>query len=112
MWPFNKQQETRVQVLQRDICKLRLSEWRGDKGLVASAGSVLVDPRLRMMLDVLMNECPAAYSLAVGTPLESRALYQAKTEGYMMAISNLEAMGKLSAVQDTIEPTFEVEEKE
>lgn len=85
-----------------------LEEWHKDPSLVSLAQTVLSDPRTAQMLAVLRAESPANYGLApLGVSLEDRAAFQARTEGYHLALNNFEALGKLTVVMPESEPTYE-----
>lgn len=101
---------TQVRVITRDRVKLRLHEWRSDPALTKAAGVILNNSDARLMLDVLNNEHPAHFVLAPGTSVDDRAVYQARCEGYTMALANLEAMAMHQEAQKELEPTFEREE--
>lgn len=85
-----------------------LEDWQKDESLVSLAADVLADPRTAQMLSVLRAESPANYGLApLGVSFEDRAAFQARTEGYHLALNNFEALGKLTVVSTESEPTFE-----
>lgn len=113
MWPFTRpSREIRIQTVLIDPLKLRLAQWQGDRNLTNSAGKVMAEGTVKLMLQVLGNESPALWSMDVNTSLESRALQQARIEGYNMALKNLEAMAVHVAFTEAIEATFEPEQRE
>lgn len=101
---------TQIHVIQRDPCRLTLKEWRSVPELVLRARKYLADPNFRIMLDVLTTEDPSNLSY-MRISLEERAVIQARCEGYRMAISTLEAMGRPLEVEEALESTFEPEEQ-
>ena len=65
------------------------------------------------MMSVMRNESPSELKLPqVGTAITDRAALQAQTEGYMMALNNLEAMSLVNRVEEETPATFEPEEQE
>ena len=110
MWPFTKPPIRRIEIVRRDITRVRLSEWRADAGLCATGGRVLMDASVQLMIQVLRNENPSSWALPPGSSLETRACYQAMIEGYTMALSNLEAMAVHDKVVPLEQPGFEAEE--
>lgn len=99
----------KLRIIERSSSTLRLHEWRSDKDLVMMAQKVFLDPNFRMMLDVCRNENPSSFVLDINAPEHVRASYQSKTEGYMMALTNLEAMSRFNLPEKQLEPTFEPE---
>jgi hypothetical protein len=104
---FRKKQSQPIQVVRRDACRLRMSEWRANLALVREAGDVLNTTTARTMIDVVRNESPANIVL-LGVPIEERAVMQARIEGYQMALTNLEALAEFEQPKEQLpEPTFE-----
>ncbi len=96
-----------LEIIRRELCRLTVPEWRSDPGWVGTAASVLSDPRLKQMLDVVANSSPAFEVLPMGTATQDRLVAQARAEGYTMALANLEALGVGQALQTPMEATFE-----
>lgn len=89
---------------------MRLDEWQRSENLVTAATRVLSDPTMRVMLDVLRNESPVNFALPdQGVQATDRIAYQSKTEGYHLALNNLEAFAMLKTDAPLIEATFEDE---
>jgi len=110
IWPWSK--TVRVQILPRQATKLRLSEWQSDQALTVQAGKALADPTVQLMVAVLQNEHPAFIALPEEVELHERAIVQARSEGYTMALANLEALGQFKKPTVMPEATFEAEEIE
>jgi hypothetical protein len=73
--------------------RLGLTEWRKNEQLVSEMMKISSQPIWRAMMAVMRNESPAEIKLPqMNTPITDRAALQAQTEGYQMAINNLEAM--------------------
>jgi len=107
--PFRRQQ--RLQIIRRSQTTLRLHEWRSEKALVSSAMRIMRDPDFQMMLDVMENEHPGvAHVLPDSADLATRAVHQARAEGYTMALANLVALGRFEKMIEPLEATFEPEE--
>lgn len=96
-------------VAHRDPLKLRLHEWRADRALVSRGLQLINNPDFRLALDVLQNEHPANAILPDGCSLDIRAVFQARGEGYTLALANLEALAKFESVSEPLEATFEAE---
>ena len=100
-----------VQIVRRDSLKLRLAEWRADLRLVSGARQLMESEDFRCMIDVLRNENPANYVMPLGTSAQDRASNQCRAEGYTMALSNLEALSRPNSLVESVEATFEPEER-
>ena len=104
-WNHFKRKQ-RIEVIQRDRSQLRLSEWRAAPHLVKLAQDTLARPEVRLMLDVLHNEHPSGMVYNDGVPHDVRVVAQARSEGYTMALSNLESLGSFSKQAVPVEDTF------
>ncbi len=104
-WRLKRQRK--LEIIRRELCRLTVPEWRADPGWVGTAASVLSDPRLKQMLDVVGNSSPAFEVLPLGAGAQERIVQQARGEGYTMALANLEALGVGQALQTPMEATFE-----
>lgn len=98
--------EQKIQVVVKDPTLLRVSEWRGDKDLCSTARNVLMTPDLRLMLQVVLNEHPAFIALTHGTPVEERAIWQARAEGYGLALANLQSLSKFEEAREPLVEDF------
>jgi len=101
--------QLKVMVTHRDPLKLRLHEWRADRALVSKGLQLINSPDFRLVLDVLRNEHPSNLMLPDGCSLDIRAVFQARGEGYTLALANLEALAKFEPVHEPLEATFEPE---
>lgn len=108
---FRRRPKAKIEVIKREVCRLTVQEWRADPGWVGTGASVLSDPRLRQMLDVVGNSSPAFEVLPYGTAAQDRLVAQARAEGYTMALANLEALGVQQALRHPVEATFEEPQK-
>lgn len=109
---WHKATAVTVKVITRQATKLRLSEWRADKALCVRASKLMDDSTVQLMVSVLHNEHPAFVVIDPRTPLDDRAIFQARCEGYTMALANLEAMASHQPTKDVLEPEFAPEEVE
>lgn len=110
MFSFLKKRQSqsiKVNVITREPFKLRLAEWQADEKLTHGMMVLMNGDLAKLALQCLINEHPAFYSLPVDASIESRAAYQAKCEGYSMAIANLEAMSQKRKIVELDQPTFE-----
>jgi hypothetical protein len=101
--------QTKVQVIERTPFDLRLSEWRADRTLCASARNLFGERDFYTILQVIANEHPANLVHADAIPIEQRAIIQARAEGYTLALSNLASMAHYSPMSQPLEATFEPE---
>lgn len=117
MWPFDRKSPSpasptprrAIQIVERELGSLTLPEWRQDKSLCAQAAGVLSSPIVRQMLQVIHNSHPA-FQVMVNGDTASRALQQARCEGYTMALADIESMGITAVTGETIEAEFGEEE--
>ena len=105
---FGKKQK-RIEVVRRESTVLRLAEWRTQPELVAMADAVWRNADFRLMLQVVQTESPGNFAVLSGD-LETRALHQARSEGYNLALAHLKALRvSVDKVQE-LEATYEAEE--
>jgi hypothetical protein len=104
---FFRKKPIRLEVVRREESKLRLADWQRDPQLCSLAAKVLANADLQLMLSVLKNEHPARIALRLGVPTDDRVVMQARSEGYEMFLSNLEAMGISRVPDEPIESAFE-----
>jgi hypothetical protein len=109
---FWQKTEYRVKVITRDRTNLSLDEWRSDQALCNAAGKALLNPNIQAMLDVLRNSHPAYFVHTGSISMEDRAVLQARSEGYTLALSNLEALAIHRKPPTEVEATFEPEQPE
>lgn len=113
MWPFKlKKTKLDIKIIQRDPLTLRLAQWQADEKLSHAASKLLLDPTFQLMLQVNRNESPHLLHLAIDCPIETRALHQARIEGYNMALRNFEAMSYHKPAPAELVATFETEEQQ
>lgn len=109
---FSKPKSDSLERFRSEPLKLTLTEWQKNEQLVAAMMGIARLPVWRAMMQVMRSECPAELKLPqVGTAITDRAALQAQTEGYMMAINNLEAMCTVQDNQEEPAATFEPEEQ-
>lgn len=109
LWPFKKQ-SVELKVITRPSSDLRLSDWQASAKLVGSAQQVLSGDFARLMVCVLQNESPANWVMHGEATVDQRAMQQARVEGYIMALTNLQALTKFQEPKKDLEPSFEPEE--
>lgn len=98
----------RIRIVDVRSSNLTLDIWQRSQELVTEAMRLAQDRTFKLMMDCLRNSSPVNYGLPdIGTNPMDRAALQAKTEGYHMALNNIEAMSQLLQRQDTIEAVFE-----
>lgn len=111
MWPFKPKQPVQIKVINREVSKLRLHEFRSDPNLCKGVAEALRGGYMRVAVDVLNNEHPGNSVLHTNTSLEVRACHQARCEGYTQAIANLEAMARHEQPVSLLETSFEEAEE-
>lgn len=97
----------KVAYIEREVCRLTVAEWRADKGFVASAAGVLIDPRVKQMLDCVANSSPSQEVLPLSAGAHERIVQQARQEGYVMALANFAALGREAAPAEPVQSLFE-----
>lgn len=113
MWPFKPKPTTlNLKITSKPASKLRLAEFRADPEMAKGASEILNNPMFQVMMQVNRNESPALILLRTEAPMDSRALHQARIEGYNMCLRNFEAMAEHSALPEQLAATFEPEERQ
>jgi hypothetical protein len=111
MFGFKKRPAPRLQVVYRDCSRLTLEQWRSVPDLVKVGMKFMSDPLFRQMLDVCRNEHPIE-TVHIDADMYTRAIHQARIEGYMLCLNNLESMGSIVKHEEPIESTFEPPEED
>ena len=106
---FKRKHSVKVALISREPFKLTLNEWRADETMANAAQKVLNGATVRLILQVLYNSSPA-WEVLQGADIVTRAVQQARIEGYTMALANMEAMGIHQKIADPIEATWEPED--
>lgn len=113
MWPFPKPStHLKIQLVGKPATKLRLDEFRSDPEMAKGADEILNNPMFQVMMQVCKNESPALMALTMDSSLDTRALHQARIEGFNMALRNFEAMAQHAALPEQLAATFEEEERQ
>lgn len=92
-------------VIRRDVCRMTIDEWKTNREHVTLAQQTLNDSKVRILLDVVRNSSPAN-DVMIERDLGVRACQQAKIEGYMMALNNLESLGVFEEARPELESEF------
>ena len=98
----------RIEVVRKDSTQLRLNEWRAHGEMLKIADTLWKDADFQLVMQVIANESPANFALLTAG-IEDRALHQARTEGYNLALANLRAMRVPSEKTEVLESTYEPE---
>jgi len=97
-----------VLIVHRDISRVTLNEWRSNPEMTKLAAKYVNDREVRMMLDVLRcSASPANAMLRLEADLDTRAVWQARTEGYMGALNDFESLAELAKEPVEVEATYE-----
>jgi hypothetical protein len=95
------------------VDEITLREWQGMGGSVESARVLMQSTTFQHMLGVLKTESPANYALpAMGATDIDCAKWLGRIEGYALALNNLAALGRHSALTEMPAPTFESPEQQ
>lgn len=109
-WPW-RGERVKVRLVHREVGRMTVQEWRRDGHWVGQAQAVLRDGRLRLMLDAVANSGPGLDVLPLGTGAQDRIVQQARQEGYVMALANLEALGRMVQEEEPVQATFQEPEQ-
>lgn len=88
---------------------IRALQYRQNDELVSAAMAITNDPRFQQMLEVVRNEDPARFPLKDGSQIADRAIHQAMSEGYSLAVETMLALAKPWKETTMPEETFEIE---
>lgn len=89
---------------------IRAEQWRSTPNLVSTAHRIVNDVGFIQMLEVLRTESPANLAFSdIEESLPSRAVQQAKTEGYNLALNLMLSLAKPLADAQMPEATYEPE---
>lgn len=102
---FRRKSTLKFVVIPRDVCRMTIDMWKTNKEHVTLAQKTLSEPSVRILLDVVRNSSPAN-EVMIERDLGVRACQQAKIEGYMMALNNLEALGIFEQPREELESEF------
>ena len=103
----------RVQIVRRDISRVTMDEWRKNGDNAKLAAKYVNNPEVRMMLDVLRcSGSPHNSMLGLEAPMEARAAWQSRTEGYTAALNDFELLAVPVRHEEQIEATYEPAEEE
>jgi hypothetical protein len=91
---------------------MRVKEWRRRDELVGASKTLLQNEHFQRMLDVLKNEAPHNFSFAGNVDLATRAMYQARIEGWNKALDMLESLGTPYEEMEPLLETYEPEESQ
>lgn len=83
-----------------------MKDWRANPDAVKSASIVLEDATMQAMIDILKTENPCHIVMLGRFSLEERGIQQARIEGYCMAITNLENLGRFETSPDQLHEEF------
>jgi hypothetical protein len=89
---------------------MRVKEWRRREDLVGAARGMMASDQFQRMMSVLRNESPHNFSFSGNVDLATRAMYQARIEGWNKAIDMLESLGVPYEEPEHLLETYEPEE--
>lgn len=107
---FNDGVDRQVLLLRRDASSLTVNEWRKNGDLLQAARKVLEQPDMRLMLDTIRNTHFYEFDLIGNHPIEQRAIRQAESSGFALAIKMLKSLGEPLPSQEMPEATFDAPE--
>jgi hypothetical protein len=102
--------EKQIHIINVAKTHLRLEEVRTDQKLCGVFKKLQSTYEFEIMMSVLRNEHPVNLVADIGTTLQDRAVLQARSEGYTMALANIEAMAIYNKPTEMPEAEFAEEE--
>lgn len=91
----------------KDQTGYRLNEWRRNESMVLASKALAKNPTWRLQMECLREEHPCHIVLALGVSPNDRIAMQARSEGYTMALANLEAFATPLKLTERLQATFE-----
>lgn len=89
---------------------MRVKEWRRRDDLVGASRAMMATDQFQRMMSVLRNESPHNFSFSGNVDLATRAMYQARIEGWNQAIDMLESLGTPYEEMEPLLETYEPEQ--
>lgn len=105
----NKGVDRRVVVVERDSADISPTEWRSSKELVSSAARIVHDPTFKRMVDTVKYFHFNEFALVGNPQLDERAVRQAESQGFALAISMLVSLANPMPNLEMPEPTWGTE---
>lgn len=96
-----------VRVSSVPMDELTVEQFQSNPEMVKSAMSLFIRQDFLTMIHALEGSHPARNIYPQMLPVEARAILQARTEGYQLALDNLRKMRELIVPQEVLESTFE-----
>ena len=109
---FRRKPKERVQLRVLHSTSMRLEQWQNSPELVDYAKRLFQTPQFLTMMDILRNESPASFGLALGSSHDDHVAHAYKGEGYNLALNNLEALATQVQQYDMPEATFAPEPRQ
>ena len=91
---------------------VRAEMYRKTPALCGEAGAVIGDAKFQRMMEVVRAESPASFPAFDGAQIADRAVIQAMTEGYALALNTLLSLATPWPSRMTLEETFAPENNE
>lgn len=109
LWKRNPAPQTtpKVEVLTVNPLTIRLAEWRSNADLVTQSRNLANQELFKAQLEVLKNENPALAPLWRGAQATDRIAQQARIEGYVECLRNLQLFCSYRKLPQPLEATFE-----
>jgi hypothetical protein len=104
-----KPKSVQYKIIERELSKVTVEEWRSDEMRCATALAVLKSPTVIQMLQTLYNSHPAFNVLTTSNP-QDRIVQQAQGEGYTMALRDFELLGSFVKQVELPEADFNGED--
>src|SRR5258705_8747516 len=95
----------KVRYVEREIARVTVDQWRSNKDLVKQAREAMAMPIVRQMVDACRNSHLGHFTGHPG--LEEKAYAWCRSEGYSIALNNLEALASFVEEKQDLIPTFE-----
>ena len=101
-----KPPELKVVIVERPTTHLRADEFRADKELAHLAATVLANPNMQIMIQVLKNEHPGFEVLPTNADSIQRVVWQSRSEGFSLCLATLESLGIKANLPERLVSTF------
>lgn len=95
-----------VAIVQRDVLRLTVAQWRSTPGLVSKAAQALDGQPLRAMLDVLWNEHIGRLTPQLGADPSAVADHYQRAAGWSLCLRTLESLGTMDRILEAPKATF------
>jgi hypothetical protein len=105
-------QPKQIQILRIESQKITMAQWRSQQASVGASMELANHPIYRAQRDILESQHPRHVMLKMGSSETDRLVHQARTEGYELALWNMDSLAIPLKEKKEIEATFEPPEQQ